>query len=74
MVTNETVSKLQDMHLGTMARRFKEQLDDPRMKELSFEERFGLPVDAEWSTRKNNLWPGSLRKLAMPSPVPVWRT
>ena len=31
MVTNETVSKLQDMHLGTMARRFKEQLDDPRI-------------------------------------------
>ena len=54
MVTNETVSKLQDMHLGIMARRFKEQLDDPRMKELSFEDRFSLLVDAEWTTRKNN--------------------
>lgn len=54
MVTNETISKLQDMHLGTMARRFKEQLDDPQMKELSFEDRFGLLVDAEWTTRKNN--------------------
>lgn len=32
MVTNETVSKLQDMHLSTMARRFKEQLDNPQMK------------------------------------------
>ena len=54
MVTNETVSKLQDMHLSTMARRFKEQLDNPQMKELSFEDRFGLLVDAEWTTRKNN--------------------
>ncbi len=54
MVTNETVSKLQDMHLSTMARRFKEQLDNPQMKELSFEVRFGLLVDAEWTTRKNN--------------------
>ena len=54
MVTNETVSKLQDMHLSTMARRFKEQLDNPQMKELSFEDRFGLLVDAEWATRKNN--------------------
>ena len=54
MIINETVSKLQDMHLGTMARQFKEQLDNPHMKELSFEDRFGLLVDAEWNTRKNN--------------------
>ena len=54
MVTNETISKLQDMHLGTMARRFKEQLDDPQMKELSFEDRFGLLVDIEYNRRKKN--------------------
>ena len=54
MVTNETISKLQDMHLGAMARRFKEQLEDPAIKDLSFEDRFGILVDTEWMTRKNN--------------------
>ena len=54
MLTNETVSKLQDMHLGTMARRFKEQLEDPAIKDLSFEDRFGILVDTEWMTRKSN--------------------
>lgn len=54
MLTNETVSKLQDMRLSTMARHFKEQLDDPAVRDLSFEDRFGLLVDAEWTTRKSN--------------------
>lgn len=54
MLTNETVSKLQDMHLGAMARRFKEQLEDPAIKDLSFEDRFGILVDTEWMTRKSN--------------------
>ena len=54
MLTNETISKLHDMHLGAMARRFKEQMDDPAVRTLSFEDRFGLLVDAEWTTRKSN--------------------
>ena len=54
MLTNETFSKLHDMHLGAMARRFKEQLEDPTVKDLSFEDRFGILVDTEWTTRKNN--------------------
>ena len=37
-----------------MARQFKEQLDNPAIKDLSFEDRFSLLVDAEWATRKNN--------------------
>ena len=54
MLTNETISKLHDMHLGAMARRFKAQMDDPAVRTLSFEDRFGLLVDAEWTTRKSN--------------------
>ena len=54
MLTNETISKLNDMHLGAMARRFKEQLDDAAVRALSFEDRFSLLVDAEWTTRKSN--------------------
>ena len=54
MFTNETFSKLQEMHLGTMARQFKAQLDDPQYVSMSFEDRFSLLVDAEWAARKSN--------------------
>ena len=42
------------MKLGAMAAAFKQQIEDSGITELSFEERFGLIVDAEWSTRKSN--------------------
>lgn len=54
MLTNETVSKLYEMHMGTMARTFSAQLADSQFSELSFEERFSMLVDAEWSSRKSN--------------------
>jgi len=54
MLTNETVSKLQEMHVKTMAQEFKTQMENPRFNELSFEDRFGMIVDAEWTHRKNN--------------------
>ena len=54
MLTNETISKLQDMHLGVMAKQFKEQMDDPQFASMSFEDRFSILVDAEWTTRKSN--------------------
>lgn len=59
MLIETTVNKLQEMRLSSMARAFKEQLADSNMASLSFEDRFGLLVDHEWSTRKNN----HLRKL-----------
>lgn len=54
MFTNETFAKLQEMHLGTMARQFKAQMDDPQYGSMSFEDRLGLLVDAEWAARKSN--------------------
>lgn len=54
MLTNETVSKLYEMHMGTMAGAFSAQLTDSNFGELSFEERFSMLVDAEWSSRKSN--------------------
>lgn len=54
MLTENTVTKLQEMHLSAMAKAFKDQLIDPNMAEMSFEDRFGLLVDHEWTTRKNN--------------------
>ena len=54
MLDNDTVSKLREMRMGAMARSFESQLDRKSVSELSFEERFGLLVDAEYTTRKNN--------------------
>ena len=54
MLNNETISKLNEMHMGTMASGFAVQLADPQFQSLSFEERFSILVDAEWSSRKSN--------------------
>ena len=54
MLTENTITKLQEMRLSTMAAAFKEQLTNPNIAELSFEDRFGLLVDKEWLTRKTN--------------------
>lgn len=54
MINETTVSKLNEMRLTAMADSFREQLKDNSFQELSFEERFGLIVDLEWSRRKNN--------------------
>lgn len=54
MLIETTVNKLQEMRLSSMARAFKGQLADSNMASLSFEDRFGLLVDHEWTTRKNN--------------------
>ena len=43
-----------EMKLTTMSRAFKEQLSNPNMAQVSFEDRFGLIVDQEWTSRKNN--------------------
>ena len=54
MLNNETISKLNEMHMGTMASGFAAQLADSQFQNLSFEERFSILVDAEWSSRKSN--------------------
>ena len=63
MLTENTITKLQEMRLSTMAAAFKEQLSDPNISELSFEDRFGLIVDKEWATRKTIISRGLSKKL-----------
>lgn len=54
-MTNEsTLTKLHDMRLSAMAEQFHEQLRNNQFNEMSFEDRFALMVDVEWSRRKNN--------------------
>ena len=61
MLQNNTVSKLYEMKLSAMAVSFQKQLNDSAV-ELSFEDRFGMIVDAEWTARKNNRLKRLIRK------------
>jgi DNA replication protein DnaC len=54
MLNETTINKLNDLRLRTMAESLREQMNTPSLSTLSFEERFGLIVDAEWARRKNN--------------------
>lgn len=54
MTNQSTIDKLIKMRLSSMADAFRNQLNDPKMKEVSFEDRFGMLTDIEYSSRKNN--------------------
>ena len=54
MTNQSTIDKLIEMRLTAMADAFRIQMDDPTMKEVPFEDRFGMLVDVEYSNRKNN--------------------
>jgi DNA replication protein DnaC len=49
MLREPTLEKLYDMKLNGMAHAFKEQLQHSTVNELSFDERFSLLVDQQWS-------------------------
>ncbi|MDA8170609.1 MAG: IS21-like element helper ATPase IstB [Nitrospiraceae bacterium] len=50
---HETIEKLSQMKLHAMATAFKEQLDQPSLSGLSFEDRFAMLVDQEWTSRED---------------------
>ena len=53
MLNEQTFDKLYAMKLIGMAEGFKEQLEQPSFRDLSFEERFGLLVERQWSWKEN---------------------
>lgn len=53
MLNHPTLDKLQAMKLTGMAAGFTEQLQQPDLEALTFEERFGLLVDREMTVRDN---------------------
>lgn len=54
MLNEQTIEKLMELRLRSMAKAFRDQIGDPAMNGLSFEDRFGLIVDHQWSDRKNS--------------------
>jgi len=49
----QTIEKLSQMKLHTMAMALQEQLEKPSLSGLSFEDRFAMIVDREWSARED---------------------
>lgn len=53
MLNEPTIEKLNEMRLGAMAIAWIAQRKDAKVGALSFDERFGLLIDAEWMARDN---------------------
>ena len=52
MIKQNTIDKLIEMRLTAMSDAFRNQMNDPKMKDIPFEDRFGMLVDIEYSSRK----------------------
>ena len=50
---NQTIEKLSQMKLYTMATAVQEQLEKPSLSSLGFEDRFAMIVDREWTSRED---------------------
>ena len=68
MTNQSTINKLIEMRLSNMADAFRNQLNDPRMKEIPFEDRLGMLVDIEYTSRKNNRLRRLIRKAEFDQP------
>ena len=54
MTNQSTIDKLIEMRLTAMADAYRNQLTDTGMKDIPFEDRLGMLVDIEYTSRKNN--------------------
>jgi len=62
VLTQPTMEKLQALHLHTLAKTWEAQQAQPDVMTLSFDERLGLLVDAEWLARENTRVGRNLRE------------
>ncbi len=53
MLKQPTMEKLHALHLAAFAKAWEEQQKQPDVQTMSFDERLGLLVDAEWLAREN---------------------
>ncbi len=53
MLNEQTLEKLCDMKLNGMADAFREQLQQPDIHQLSFEDRFALIIDRHWTWKED---------------------
>ncbi len=53
MMTQQTLDKLYDMKLTSMAEAFSQQMAQPDLADLSFEDRFAMLVDRQWTFKED---------------------
>ena len=54
MMREPTIDKLRTLRLRGMADAYRQQLENPDVCALGFEERLALLVDQQWTWRENN--------------------
>lgn len=54
MTVQATLDKLREMKMTAMSDAYRFQLEDPNVQSLSFDERFAMLVDVEFTSRQNN--------------------
>ena len=52
MLIQETMDKMQQMKMPAMADAFQQQRESTQYQELGFEDRLGMLIDAEWTSRE----------------------
>lgn len=62
MLNQPTLEKLKSMNLNSLAAAWLAQQQDPQTTSLSFDERLGMLVDAEWLARENKRLTRALRE------------
>ncbi|RJQ39546.1 MAG: AAA family ATPase [Nitrospiraceae bacterium] len=62
MTNQSTINKLIEMRLTALADAFRNQMNDPKMKDVPFDDRLGMLVDIEYTSRKNNRLRRLIRK------------
>ena len=68
MLNQPTIDKLIKMRMSVMADAYRQQMEDPTISELSFEDRFGMLVDAEYWSRHNNRLKRNIHSAALDQP------
>lgn len=68
MINQSTTDKLIEMRLTAMADAFRIQMDDSSIKDIPFEDRFGMLVDVEYTSRKNNRLKRIIRNAELEQP------
>lgn len=68
MTIQATINKLIEMRMTTLADAYRNQLTDHSMSNITFEDRFGLLVDVEYTSRKNNRLHRLIKKATFDQP------
>lgn len=74
MLTNQTSQILHGLRLAGMAQAYCDQVGNPTMQGLSFDDRFGMLVDAERSQRENRRVIRLLKKAKLKVPMACGET